>query len=98
MYSVVRTELAESDFASILEYLEEHSQSAADRFTTDVVKTCRHLQDSPKMGRARDELTAGIRSIAIQKYVLFYRINDNTVEIVRILHGARDIPALFELD
>lgn len=34
--------------------------------------------------------------IGFAKHLVFYRIDADTVEIVRVLHGARDIPALFE--
>jgi len=45
----------------------------------------------PLLGRAREELAPGLRSVAIERYVLFYRVSETAVTIVRILHGARDI-------
>ena len=47
------------------------------------------------MGRSRDELAAGIRSLAVGKYVIYYRRVGRAVRILRILHGARDIEKLF---
>jgi toxin ParE1/3/4 len=46
------------------------------------------------MGRARDELASGLRSVAIERYVLFYRITADAVQVVRILLGSRDLPSL----
>lgn len=43
------------------------------------------------MGRRRDDLINGMRSFPYQAYIIFYRITDTTVQIVRVLHGARDI-------
>jgi toxin ParE1/3/4 len=45
--------------------------------------------------RLRSELGAGIRSCAHGHYVIFFESNADTVGIVRILHGARDIGAAF---
>lgn len=47
------------------------------------------------MGRLRDELTEGLRSFPVGRYVIFYRIVQDGVEIVRVLHGARDLDSIF---
>jgi len=43
------------------------------------------------MGRTRDELVPGLRSLPFGRYVIFYRALDDGSEIVRVLHGARDL-------
>jgi toxin ParE1/3/4 len=48
------------------------------------------------MGREREELSARLRSFAVGNYVIFYRPAKDGIEVVRILHGARDFPPLFE--
>jgi len=53
------------------------------------------LRSWPYSGRKRDELLAGMRSVPIHPYILFYRIEANAVEIVRILHDRRDIASIF---
>jgi plasmid stabilization system protein ParE len=45
----------------------------------------------PMRYRVRDELQAGIRAVCVEKYIIFYRITNDTVAIVRVLHGARNI-------
>jgi toxin ParE1/3/4 len=50
----------------------------------------------PVIGRTREELSHGLRSFPFGRYVIFYRLNEYGVEIVRVLHGARNIPPLFE--
>ena len=37
----------------------------------------------------------GLRSFPVENYVAFYRIRNEVVEIVRIIHGARDLSAIF---
>jgi toxin ParE1/3/4 len=55
------------------------------------------LAKYPEAGRERPEIAAGLRSFPIGKYVLFYRPIHDGVEIVRVLHGSRDIDSIFSL-
>ena len=47
------------------------------------------------MGRMREELRPQIRSLAVPPYIVFYRPQPDVIEIIRVLHGARDIDAIF---
>ena len=47
------------------------------------------------IGRRRDELAAELRSLPIGRYVIFYLPIADGVEIIRVLHGARDIETIF---
>lgn len=47
------------------------------------------------MGKACEELQPSIRSFPVGKYILFYRPIEGGIELVRVLHGARDIESLF---
>lgn len=48
------------------------------------------------MGRARDELKPGLRSFPVKSCVIFYRLENSRIEIVRVVRGARDLKALFK--
>ncbi|MGH7989069.1 MAG: type II toxin-antitoxin system RelE/ParE family toxin [Limisphaerales bacterium] len=50
----------------------------------------------PLLGREREELLPRLRSFPVSRYVIFYRPMENGIEVVRVLHGARDFPPLFE--
>jgi toxin ParE1/3/4 len=50
----------------------------------------------PELGRLREELSPRLRSFPVGRYVIFYRPMENRIEIARVLHGARDLPPLFE--
>lgn len=52
----------------------------------------------PFRGRARSELKGGLRSVVADRYVIFYRVTDHAIEIVRVLHGRRDLAAIFKTD
>ena len=44
----------------------------------------------------RDDLSPGLRSIPHGNYLIFYRLMNNGIEIVRVLHGSRDLPSQFD--
>lgn len=47
------------------------------------------------MGRARDELLHGLRSFPFGRYVILYEPIDGGIDVVRVLHSARDVDAQF---
>lgn len=63
-----------------------------------VNQKCQRLTKFPGLGRKRDELSAGVRSISVDSYLIFYRSVEDGVEILRIVSGYRDLDALFEDD
>jgi toxin ParE1/3/4 len=90
------SEAALSDLNGIWYYIAEDDPVTADKFIRALVARFPMLASMPEMGRKREELSAGIRSFAVGNHVIFYRRIENGVEIVRVLHGARDLPPLFE--
>ena len=49
----------------------------------------------PEAFRLCQELGEDIRSCAYGRYVIFFTVGVHEVTIIRVLHGARDLPALF---
>jgi toxin ParE1/3/4 len=47
------------------------------------------------MGRAREELAADLRSFPFGRYVIFYMPVQDSIDVVRVLHSARDVDAAF---
>jgi len=85
---------AADDLEAIDIYLSQFDPLAAWRTIELIRSRARRLLEMPERGRTRSELGVGIRSLPIGKYVLFYRIDRSNIEIVRVLHGARDIRTL----
>ena len=52
------------------------------------------LSENPRLGPARPDLAADLRYFPVGRYVLLYREIPGGVEIVRCVHGARDLPGL----
>jgi toxin ParE1/3/4 len=48
------------------------------------------------MGRARHGLLVNLHSFAVRNYVIFYQPIPDGIEVLRVLHGARDIPRAFD--
>jgi toxin ParE1/3/4 len=48
------------------------------------------------LGRSREELAPGLRSLAFGRYVIFDEVIPDGIAIIRVLHGARDLGPLFE--
>jgi toxin ParE1/3/4 len=71
----------------------------ADAFIDTLDRKFHILAQRPRIGRARDELAEGLRSFPVGRYVIFYLPLPEGIEIVRVLHGARDLRAdLFDGD
>lgn len=78
-------------------YIADQCQSVgtALRFVDRDHEVCHLLAQNPNAGVWRPELGAGIRSLPIGKYTIFYRPNDDHIWIVLVIHSARDIPSFF---
>ena len=83
------------DLEGIQDYIAEDSPAAAARFIGYLCKSCAFLADNPYAGRATPELRPDLRSFPAGRYVIFYRLLGDTLEIVNVVHGSRDIEAMF---
>lgn len=98
MLPVIRTPRAALDVIEILERMERRSSSAARRLEQSLRQRFELLGKVPGMGRSRDDLHPGMKSVVVDRYVIFFRVTDVAVEILRVLHGARDLEAIFRDD
>ncbi|MBT3201040.1 MAG: type II toxin-antitoxin system RelE/ParE family toxin [Phycisphaerales bacterium] len=91
----LRTDQAEEDLIDIWSYIADDNSDAADRLLDEIDKTCDTLADNPKLGRPREELSDGLRSLHVGNYVILYRSGGEGIIVIRVLHGARDLPEMF---
>ena len=93
---------AVSDLELIRDHIAEDNPVAADSVIEAAYRLCSVLAEHPELGRLRrfsESALARIRSFVITdfpNYVIFYRQVPGGVQIVRVLHGARDIGALLD--
>ena len=85
---------AGADIDDIWLFIAEDDPNAADRFHDILMSKITLLATQPLMGRERDELGPGLRSFPIGRYVVFYRDTADFLEVLRVLHGARDIESV----
>jgi toxin ParE1/3/4 len=87
---------ADEDLIQIWRYLaREASERVADAQLHEIDKVCARLSAQPYSGRTRNELLLGMRSALASPYLVFYRIGENAIEVIRVLHGRRDIASIF---
>lgn len=93
-YSI--TPIAKQDLTEIYEYVASNNLEAAgkliDRFTVQFEK----LSKMPLTGKSRPELIPDCRSVPVGRYIVFYRATSKDVQILRVLHGARNIQEIFD--
>ena len=93
------TAAARRNLEAILRYIARQSRSveAAEDFAAQLLKKCDHLASLPgTIGRSRPELGDGIRSISFKGYLIFFRYLGDTLEVLNVLEGHRDIERFFE--
>ena len=97
MPEVSRTPDAEEDLLQIWIYVAQQSASSmiADRLLDRIDEKCRLLARHPEMGPLRPDLAPNVRAFPVDSYVVFYRAVLVGIEVLRVLHGARDIPSAF---
>ncbi len=92
--------LADRDLDDHVQYLREREPAAALRFIDAVFDTFETLSENPEIGAPRpfdSPALAGLRLWPVpgfERWFVFYIPADTTVQIVRVLHGARDLPTI----
>lgn len=102
MKPVVFNPVAVDDLEEIVNYISQDNVVAAENVRRDLLDTAEALGDQPDLGvrpRFSAPRFAGIRFLPAAQYpnyLLFDRELAYEVEVLRILHGARNLPPLFE--
>jgi toxin ParE1/3/4 len=93
---VDKTPAALADLREIGAYIGEDNLRAELRFYDAAEDACDQLAEAPGLGVAympEHPVLADIRRWQIPRftnYLIFYRVMEDAVEIIRVLHGARD--------
>lgn len=97
MAIIKKTPQAEEDIYAIWHYIaiEQQSPINADRHIRQLEVTMNSLAHAPHIGTQKDEYIKDIHQFPFGNYLIFYFPLKNGIEIIRVLHGARDLPDLF---
>jgi toxin ParE1/3/4 len=98
MAEIIKLSRATDDLAEIWDYIAEDSDTQADVFIDTIDRKLRLLADQPNLGRSRHELAENLRSFPIGRYVIFYIVMPSCIQVVRVLHSARDLAPIFEVN
>ena len=80
------------DLGAIRDYIARDSEYYAAGFIEKIFSSVDILHDLPDMGRKVPETdNPDIRELLFQKYRIIYRNHQNTVQILAIVHGSRDL-------
>lgn len=95
---MIRVEIkaaAENDLRDIARYIAQDNPSRAVSYVRELRAKVLSLGERPMSFPARIDWGAELRSALHGKYVIVFRASADEVVVLRIIHGARDIAALF---
>lgn len=91
---VVWTAQARDALTEALEHLAGDSRAAAERLLTDCLAAASSLAELSQRGHRIEEASeAAVRQLIVQRYRLLYEVTDAEVQILALIHGARDFAA-----
>ena len=91
-YKIIYLQTAQKDLDDIFSYISKDNPAAAGSLLENVDQTITQLAVNPELGRVPNDhrlKMMGYRMLVIQRYLVFYVIKKRTVQIRRIIHGAR---------
>ncbi len=89
------SKLAKSEMSRILRKLRELSENAALELAQEMQDCLFLLRSQPKVGRDRSRWGICLRSRVVGQYILIYRFDEEVLEVVRFVHGSRNLDSMF---
>jgi len=90
MTPIVKSPHYERDMVEIWHHVAQHNPDAADRVVVAIENTIELLGQFPGIGTPCPHLAPGLRRTLWREYLIYYRLSEDRVEIVRALHGRRN--------
>ena len=88
---VVRSRQAEADLVDIWNAIARDNLTAADRLLDEFERRGTNLVQHSMIARLRPEIGPDVRAVVVGNYLILYRATATEVEIVRYVHGRRDL-------
>lgn len=95
---------ARDDLKQIKKYISDNLQNfiAAKHIVSEITKSCSHLKEHPRIGAELSKKTGrntSLRYIVKGNYFVFYRIEKDSISVIRILNGRTNyLQVLFNSD
>lgn len=88
--------LASYDLNEIAEYFSQKNLEAGEKFFQEFNRKCKQLVSFPNSGKSYSEINPDLRGLSLEGYIIFYRVLDDGIEILRVVSGRRDLPSMFD--
>lgn len=86
---------AQTDLIEIGDYIALDNPARALTFVIEIENLIvRDIANRPESFAARPDLGSGIRVARHRRYLVFFTYDANRIEIIRVLHGSRDLPTI----
>jgi toxin ParE1/3/4 len=93
------SDLAKDDLAEIWTTIAQaRDERTAERMTRKILAKCRSHAQFPETGRSREDILPGLRSFPVRPYVVFFRAEEETILVLRVLHGRRDVESIMSAE
>lgn len=89
---------ASRDLNEITDYFANLNVETGERLIVAFEKKCQNLINFPMLGRSYEEIRPHLRGVPLDGYIILYQVTDNTLEILRVVHGSRNLKNLFDSD
>ena len=87
--------LAVADILNIADFLSTSSSNAALRFLDEFETTCARIKRFPRIGHSHAWLNdADALVVEIPPWMLIYRVSEDAIDVLRVVHGSADLPTL----
>jgi toxin ParE1/3/4 len=86
---------AARDLEEISTYYAVHNIEAGEKLLDEFETRCKYLVSFPNIGKSYRSIRPDLRGISFSGYIIFYRVSESIVEILRVVSGSRDLEALF---
>lgn len=91
MLEVVQRPRAREDLKGIWRYsFHQWGEVQADKYLAEIEAGIGQLKHNPKLGRPRDNLRPGYRSLRVNQHIVYYVLTPSLIRIVRVLHAGMD--------
>ena len=92
MKGLVVADAAKADLRAIAAYTEETwGAKQKRRYLDELQQRFRRLRLRPSLGRRRNDIGVGYRSLRCRRHVIFYRETADDIVVLRVLHERMDV-------
>jgi toxin ParE1/3/4 len=92
---ILWTDPSLDDLRAIRDYIAKDSETYAESFVESILLAVERLNDFPRLGRVVPEADASdIREVLFRSYRILYRVQEDAIHILSVIHGYRDISAM----